>query len=108
MNLFEEGAVTPGMEDGLFGKVGQIQLTGGAVSVFEPDTVSVARFNVGWLYGFHGGRVADYAAVGGVGFMREALLEKWMCDAKIFRIFEGANQIQRMVIARNIQDRFFN
>ena len=40
--------------------------------------------------------------------MREAPLEKWMCDAKIFQIFEGANQIQRMVIARNIQERYFN
>ncbi len=45
---------------------------------------------------------------GGVGFMREMPLEKWMRDAKIFQIFEGANQIQRMVIARNIQERFFN
>ena len=40
--------------------------------------------------------------------MREAPLEKWMRDAKIFQIFEGANQIQRTVIARNIQERFFN
>ena len=40
--------------------------------------------------------------------MREAPLEKWMRDAKIFQIFEGANPIQRMVIERNIQDRFFN
>ena len=44
---------------------------------------------------------------GGVGFMRDMPLEKWMRDAKIFQIFEGANQIQRMVIARNIQDRYF-
>ena len=44
---------------------------------------------------------------GGVGFMRELPLEKWMRDAKIFQIFEGANQIQRMVIARNIQNRYF-
>ena len=40
--------------------------------------------------------------------MREAPLAKWMRDAKIFRIFEEANQIQRMVIARNIQGRYFN
>ena len=40
--------------------------------------------------------------------MREAPLEKWMRPAEIFHIFEGANQIQRMVIARNIQGRFFN
>ena len=44
---------------------------------------------------------------GGVGFMRDMPLEKWMRDAKIFQIFEGADQIQRMVIARNIQDRYF-
>lgn len=44
---------------------------------------------------------------GGAGFMRDMPLEKWMRDAKIFQIFEGANQIQRMVIARNIQDRYF-
>ena len=44
---------------------------------------------------------------GGVGFMREVPLEKWMRDAKIFQIFEGANQIQRMVIARNIKGRVF-
>ena len=31
-----------------------------------------------------------------------------MCDAKIFQISEGANQIQRMVIPRNIHERFFN
>ena len=53
------------------------------------------------------------SAATGVGFgpartsMREAPLAKWMRDAKIFQIFEGANQIQRMVIARNIQERFF-
>ena len=28
---------------------------------------------------------------GGVGFMRELPLEKWMRDAKIFQIFEGTN-----------------
>jgi len=44
---------------------------------------------------------------GGVGFMREIPLEKRMRDARIFQIFEGANQIQRMVIARNIQNRYF-
>ena len=44
---------------------------------------------------------------GGVGFMRELPLEEWMRDAKIFQIFEGANQIQRMAIARNIQNRYF-
>ena len=44
---------------------------------------------------------------GGGGFVREIPLEKRMQDAKIFQIFEGANQIQRMVIARDIQNRYF-
>ena len=44
---------------------------------------------------------------GGLGFMREAPVEKWMRDAKIFQIFEGTNQIQRLVIGRNIAERQF-
>ncbi|MPZ23287.1 MAG: acyl-CoA dehydrogenase [Dehalococcoidia bacterium] len=37
---------------------------------------------------------------GGVGYMREEPLEKWVRDAKIFQIFEGTNEIQRLVISR--------
>lgn len=36
---------------------------------------------------------------GGYGYSREYPVEKLMRDAKIFQIFEGTNQIQRMVIA---------
>lgn len=36
---------------------------------------------------------------GGYGYSKEYPVEKMMRDAKIFQIFEGANQIQRMVIA---------
>jgi len=39
---------------------------------------------------------------GGYGFMREYPVEKLMRDAKIYQIFEGTNQIQRMVISREI------
>ena len=39
--------------------------------------------------------------------MGELPPEKWMRDTKTFQNFEGANQIQRMVIARNIQNRYF-
>ena len=35
----------------------------------------------------------------GYGYMREYPVEKLMRDAKIFQIFEGTNQIQRLVIA---------
>jgi len=39
---------------------------------------------------------------GGYGYSREYLVEKYMRDAKIMQIFEGTNQIQRIVIARQI------
>ena len=39
---------------------------------------------------------------GGYGFMRDYPVEKFMRDAKITQIYEGTNQIQRLVIARNL------
>ena len=39
---------------------------------------------------------------GGYGFMRDYPVEKYMRDAKITQIYEGTNQIQRMIIARNL------
>ncbi|MFH1279764.1 MAG: acyl-CoA dehydrogenase family protein [Candidatus Eisenbacteria bacterium] len=37
---------------------------------------------------------------GGYGYMKDYPIEKYMRDAKITQIYEGTNQIQRMVIAR--------
>ena len=37
--------------------------------------------------------------LGGYGFMKEYPVEKFYRDAKIFQIFEGTNQIQRVVIS---------
>ncbi len=39
---------------------------------------------------------------GGYGYMKEYPVEKMMRDAKITQIYEGTNQIQRLVIAANI------
>jgi alkylation response protein AidB-like acyl-CoA dehydrogenase len=39
---------------------------------------------------------------GGYGYMKDYPIEKYMRDAKITQIYEGTNQIQRMVIARNL------
>lgn len=38
---------------------------------------------------------------GGYGYSREYPVEKLLRDAKIFQIFEGTNEIQRMVIANH-------
>ncbi len=42
------------------------------------------------------------AIMGPLGFSRKLLLEKWMRDAKITDIYEGTQQINQMIIARDI------
>jgi hypothetical protein len=39
---------------------------------------------------------------GGYGYMKDYPIEKYMRDAKITQIYEGTNQVQRLVIARNL------
>jgi acyl-CoA dehydrogenase len=39
---------------------------------------------------------------GGYGYMKEYPVEKLMRDAKLYQIYEGTSQIQRLVIARDI------
>ena len=43
---------------------------------------------------------------GGYGYSKEYPVEKLMRDAKIFQIFEGTNQIQRMTIARCLEKEY--
>ncbi len=40
--------------------------------------------------------------LGGYGYMKEYPVEKMMRDAKLHQIFEGTNQIQRLVVAREL------
>ena len=39
---------------------------------------------------------------GGAGYTRDFRVERFMREAKITQIFEGTNQIQRLVIARGL------
>jgi acyl-CoA dehydrogenase len=47
-------------------------------------------------------RVTEQAVqvLGGYGFIKDFPVEKWYRDSKIYTIFEGTSEIQRMVIAR--------
>lgn len=40
--------------------------------------------------------------LGGYGYMKDYPVEKYMRDAKLYQIYEGTNQIQRLVIAREL------
>ncbi len=40
--------------------------------------------------------------LGGVGYTLDAPVERLMREAKVMQIFEGTNQIQRLVIGRHL------
>jgi len=42
---------------------------------------------------------------GGYGYTREYPVERYMRDAKIMQIYEGTNQIQRVIVAKALMDR---
>src|SRR3989442_8682044 len=49
-------------------------------------------------------RVTEQAiqVLGGNGYTRDYPVERWHRDAKIFTIFEGTSEIQRMIIGRAV------
>jgi len=46
--------------------------------------------------------------LGGYGYLKDYPVERMMRDAKVTQIFEGSNQIQRVIIARNLLRRFWD
>jgi acyl-CoA dehydrogenase len=50
------------------------------------------------------GRVADRAVQihGGAGYMKDYGIERFYRDVRLFRIYEGTSEIQRLVIARDL------
>jgi butyryl-CoA dehydrogenase len=52
-------------------------------------------------------RIADQALQihGGYGYSRGLPLERYVRDLRVFRIYEGASEIQRNIIARNLLKR---
>ena len=38
---------------------------------------------------------------GGTAYMKDEPVEKYMRDAKVFQIWEGTSQVQRLVISRD-------
>ena len=41
--------------------------------------------------------------LGGYGYTRDFPVERYMREAKVMQIFEGTNQIQRLVISRSLR-----
>lgn len=50
-------------------------------------------------------KIYMFQIFGGNGFNSEYPVEKLMRDAKIFQIYEGTSQIQRMIISRHMQEK---
>jgi acyl-CoA dehydrogenase len=50
------------------------------------------------------GRVADRAVQihGGMGYMRDVPVERFYRDARLFRLYEGTSEIQKLIIAKQL------
>ncbi len=67
---------------------------------FEAAEGSMSKLKAGEVCVWATERAIQIA--GGIGYVREAPLERWHRDSKVYTIFEGTSEIQQLVIARAI------
>jgi alkylation response protein AidB-like acyl-CoA dehydrogenase len=68
--------------------------------VFEAGEGSMSKLKAGEVAVAVTGRAVQI--LGGAGFLRDHPVERWYRDAKIYTIFEGTSEIQRLVVSRAI------
>lgn len=78
-----------------------------AVDYDAGKSVSRQAASVKWYCSESLDRIADMAVQihGGMGYSRELPIERYYRDSRINRIFEGTNEVQQMVIARDVLKR---
>ena len=69
---------------------------------FGPRSTRPLRSASPRMHGHEGSTTDAVQIFGGNGYTREYPVEKLMRDAKLMQIYEGTNQIQRLVIAREL------
>ena len=69
-----------------------VRMAGSVVKTFVTDALQEVTSNAVQVFG-------------GYGYSKDYPVEKLMRDAKVFQIFEGTNQIQRLTIARELAKR---
>jgi alkylation response protein AidB-like acyl-CoA dehydrogenase len=80
-----------------------VYAAGHAADVSAPDTTRLAAMCKLFATDVAMQVTTDAVQIfGGYGYMRDYPIEKYMRDAKITQIYEGTNQIQRLVVARNL------
>jgi len=85
------------------------QMVAHAVSMHETDKKHTMMDAIAKSYAGDAAMFCASEAIqifGGYGYSREYPVEKLLRDAKIFQIFEGTNEIQRIVIANNLLGKF--
>ncbi|GAA1801036.1 acyl-CoA dehydrogenase [Planosporangium flavigriseum] len=68
--------------------------------VFEAGEGSMSKLKAGEVAVANAEKAVQI--LGGAGFVRDHPVERWYRDAKIYTIFEGTSEIQRLVISRAI------